>query len=159
MKHVVAIALFVIALAFSTESPAGSTGTPGIVVLSQNQPGSAGGVVGDSPKSASGEETEIRSRRHRDGSSLGSGTASQLHRQCANIAGVWSWFGGTTTTINPGGSMQGSDGNSGSWQCSDDVYVLTWRDGGWVDRLILSENGTRLSGSNNWGVAVWGVRN
>jgi hypothetical protein len=123
------------------------------------QAGSTGGTLGNTDKSISGSreepgragsDHETVPRRHR------TDAGNQSGARCANIAGSWSWFNGTTTIT--GSSIAHTNGDTGSWHCSDGVYVLTWRSGV-VDHLTLSDNGKRLAGNNSGGIPVSGVRN
>jgi tetratricopeptide (TPR) repeat protein len=70
---------------------------------------------------------------------------------CGAIVGQWRWFTGGVVTIKPGGTMVYASANDGVWTCTDpsrNAVTLRWRQGGFVNRLVLSADGTRLSSTD-----------
>lgn len=70
---------------------------------------------------------------------------------CGAIVGQWRWFTGGVVTINPDGTMVYAGANDGVWTCTDpsrNAVTLRWRQGGFVNRLVLSADGTRLSSTD-----------
>ncbi len=58
---------------------------------------------------------------------------------------------GVEVTFNPDGSFVQQSGNSGTWECTDPaqrLVTLRWQQGGFVNQLVLSADGTRLSSTN-----------
>lgn len=67
---------------------------------------------------------------------------------CDAIAGKWAWFVGGEVTINSDGTFTQQSGNSGTWTCTDaskSAVTLNWAKGGFVNKVILSEDHQRLS--------------
>lgn len=79
---------------------------------------------------------------------------------CNEIIGSWNWFNGVVVIVESGGTMRREDNkNFGTWTCVDAVqrkFVLNWSKWGWRDTLILSSDGRKLDGRNQWGGHVWG---
>lgn len=70
---------------------------------------------------------------------------------CGAIIGKWRWFTGGVVTIKPDGTMVYAGANTGVWTCADpsrNAVTLRWRRGGFVNRLVLSTDGTRLSSTD-----------
>jgi hypothetical protein len=77
---------------------------------------------------------------------------------CQRIPGLWSWFINGDVTFRADGSLtQGQ--LTGRWSCSnsDRTVTITWSHG-FTDHLVVSADGTRLSGSNNVRNGVSGQR-
>jgi hypothetical protein len=77
---------------------------------------------------------------------------------CERIAGVWAWFvNGDVTFRDDGTLVQGS--LTGRWTCadSDGEVTIEWSHG-YTDRVKLSDDGKRLTGTNNQGATISGVR-
>lgn len=64
---------------------------------------------------------------------------------CNAIPGVWSWFINGDVTFNPDGTHQ-QGAISGTWSCSGSQVHLSWSHG-YEDEMILSADGTQLSGT------------
>jgi hypothetical protein len=81
---------------------------------------------------------------------------------CNEIIGSWQWFNGVVVIVESGGTLRTDDNaNYGTWTCVDAVqrkFMLQWKRGGWRDTLILSGDGRRLDGRNQWGIRVWGIK-
>src|SRR5579863_2429677 len=74
------------------------------------------------------------------------------------LAGSWRWPNGVPVIVNPNGSFTAAS-FQGRWQAVDalrGIYTLTWPNP--VDSVTLSADGSRVSGSNQYGVAISGVR-
>ncbi|MCG8608396.1 FecR family protein [bacterium] len=77
------------------------------------------------------------------------------------IVGAWRWSNGGRVDIRENGTMSGGGGsNSGTWEWDSRrrVFILRWKQGGWVDTVTLSVDGQRLSGSNQQGTTVSATR-
>jgi hypothetical protein len=127
------------------------------------QAGSTGGTLGNTDKSISGERREespsqqkspeLRPRKKASEGSQGDG--------CESLAGSWTWkwlSESVRAVLRPDGTATRSDGVSGNWSCSGSAVTVT-RSAGGPDRLTLSPNGKRLSGTGTFGIAVTGIRN
>jgi hypothetical protein len=76
----------------------------------------------------------------------------------SGLAGSWRWPNGVPVIVNPNGSFTAASFR-GRWQAVDasrGIYTLTWPNP--VDSVTLSADGSRVSGSNQYGVAISGVR-
>lgn len=66
---------------------------------------------------------------------------------CDAVVGKWAWFVGGDVTINADGTFTQKSGNSGTWECVDaskGAVALKWKQGGYLNRLILAGGGTKL---------------
>ena len=79
---------------------------------------------------------------------------------CRDISGSWDWFTGDVKTFVADGAMSDPTGEwTGAWSCTDEgAYVLDWNNQTFVDTLQLSEDGSTLSGHNQFGMKVSGRR-
>lgn len=85
---------------------------------------------------------------------------------CSRVVGTWGWSSRGIVTIAANGTMKhtpitGGFGaiGTGKWSCSgNNQIVLTWDGGQFVDQMTLSDHGNRLSGKNNLGWPVTGIR-
>lgn len=76
------------------------------------------------------------------------------------ITGRWEWFVGGTVIFRADGSSEQEGGAKGTWSLVNPQrrkYKVVW-EAGWIDDLYLSDDGTRLSGSNQFFIPVSGVR-
>jgi len=121
------------------------------------QSGSMGGSIGKHEKTITGTEPAARPERHHKRAAPKSSEAPTTTRSCGNVTGNWSWFNGGSTAITKDGKTLHTTGEHGVWHCSGSTLVINW-DAGWVDRLQLNASGSELSGNNQFGVAVSGVR-
>lgn len=87
--------------------------------------------------------------------------AAQAAGRCSRVAGEWTWFNGMTVVLSRSGSAAtkhvGLFANNGSWRCIDSQsgrIRINWVSGGFVDTLTLSDDGERLSGTNQYGIGV-----
>ena len=70
---------------------------------------------------------------------------------CDALVGSWAWFIGGDVTVKPDGTFVQQSGNAGAWQCTDPsrrVFTMRWRDGGYINTVIVSENGLGLSSAD-----------
>jgi len=54
-------------------------------------------------------------------------------------------------TVNPDGTFVQQSGNSGTWECtnvSKGTVTFRWKNGGYVNRMVLSDDGTRLASTD-----------
>jgi hypothetical protein len=80
--------------------------------------------------------------------------------RCVDVTGAWNWFNGLTVTIGTDGRFQSTAGVNGTWSATGGAmrqYRLRW-DNGFVDTVSLSEDGARLSGTNESGTRVSATR-
>jgi len=66
---------------------------------------------------------------------------------CEAVVGKWAWFAGGEVTINADGTFTQKSGNSGTWECLDSAkgaVALKWKQGGYLNRLVLADGGTKL---------------
>lgn len=66
---------------------------------------------------------------------------------CNAVVGKWAWFVGGEVTINADGTFTQQSGNSGTWECVDaakGAVALKWKQGGYLNRLVLADGGTKL---------------
>jgi hypothetical protein len=76
----------------------------------------------------------------------------------AGLVGTWRWPNGVPVVVAADGTFSAATFR-GTWRVADasrGVYTLTWPNP--VDHVALSADGTRISGSNQYGVAISGVR-
>lgn len=70
---------------------------------------------------------------------------------CDAIIGKWAWFIGGEVTVNRDGTFTQQSGNAGTWECNDGPsgrFTFRWRDGGFVNRLVLSSDGRGLTSTD-----------
>lgn len=67
------------------------------------------------------------------------------------IIGEWDWPEGILT-VEPGGGFRHANGDGGSWRdlAGARTYQLVW-DNGYIDRLVVSEDGEAITGNSNQG--------
>jgi TIR domain len=74
------------------------------------------------------------------------------------LIGTWRWPNAVPVAVSPGGTFSAATFR-GRWQAVDPsrgIYTLTWP--GPVDSVTLSADGSRVSGANQYGVAISGTR-
>jgi hypothetical protein len=74
------------------------------------------------------------------------------------LIGVWRWPNGVPVNVLPDGTFTAATFH-GRWKAidaSNGIYTLTWPSP--VDSVTLSADGSSLSGTNQYGVAISGVR-
>jgi hypothetical protein len=80
--------------------------------------------------------------------------------RCSEIVGTWKWFVGPQLIIKADHTFSNSE-NSGTWEltkAAENKYTLRWDVGGFVDEVILSKDGLKLTGTNNQKNNVAGER-
>jgi TPR repeat protein len=73
--------------------------------------------------------------------------AASAPSACDAVVGKWMWFAGGEVTINGDGTFTQKSGNSGTWECLDSgkgAVALKWTQGGYLNRLVLADGGTKL---------------
>lgn len=73
------------------------------------------------------------------------------------LTGTWHWANGWDVSISPNGTFK-SGSFRGTWRSVDTsprIYEMTWPSP--VDSVTLLAGGTRISGANQYGVAISGV--
>jgi hypothetical protein len=74
------------------------------------------------------------------------------------LAGAWHWANGWDVSVAPNGTFT-SGSFRGTWRSVDasrGIYEMTWPSP--VDSVTLLAGGTRISGANQYGVAISGVK-
>ena len=74
------------------------------------------------------------------------------------LVGIWNWTNGAPVTITDDGKFLTAQ-FLGTWRtvnAAQRIYALTWPDP--VDSVTLSADGTHVSGQNQYGVAISGVK-
>jgi TIR domain len=74
------------------------------------------------------------------------------------LIGIWNWSSGVPLTVYPDGTFSAATFR-GKWQAIDvsrGIYTLTWPNP--VDSVTLSADGTLVSGTNQYGVSISGVK-
>lgn len=70
---------------------------------------------------------------------------------CNTVVGQWAWFVGGEVTIKSNGTFTQQSGNSGTWECTDaskNAVTFKWANGGFVNKMALSADGTKLSSTD-----------
>ena len=70
---------------------------------------------------------------------------------CEGVVGKWAWFVGGEVTIKADGTFNQQSGNSGTWECTDtskNAVTLKWAKGGFVNKMVLSADGSNLSSTD-----------
>lgn len=77
---------------------------------------------------------------------------------CEMIPGTWSWFVNGDVTFSEDGTLTQGD-LTGMWTCENDTrhIIIVWSHG-FTDEMILSEDGTKMTGTNNTGNLVSGEK-
>lgn len=94
-------------------------------------------------------------------STSASSLSTPMLPRASAIVGNYQWFNGATAQILPNGQLSATHGATGSWRFeSENRYILTWYFQGetFIDTLILSSDGSTLSGTNQYGTAILGRR-
>jgi hypothetical protein len=76
----------------------------------------------------------------------------------SGLIGTWRWPNGVPVAVDPDGAFSAGPFR-GKWQAVDaarGIYALTWPDP--VDSVTLSADGSLVSGANQYGVTISGVR-
>jgi TIR domain len=74
------------------------------------------------------------------------------------LAGTWRWSNGWNVSVAPNGTFT-SGSFRGTWRAVDasrGIYEMNWPDP--VDTVLLLGGGTRVSGSNQYGLAISGTK-
>jgi len=80
------------------------------------------------------------------------------------IVGRWSWHNHVVLFIHADGTAGlGEKGGKGKWECvrpNEDPrrYILDWNRGEYYETLYLKKHGRKISGYDQFGHHVWGVR-
>jgi hypothetical protein len=124
------------------------------------QAGSTGGTIGKTDKSISGSEETPVSRRNappaKPAPAFSSSRPTGAANSCTAIVGTWQWFNGEEAVFKMDGAAHTAT-NTGTWTCSGGSYVVSWSVGGWIDRLRISTDNTRIDGTNGF-IRVSGIR-
>jgi hypothetical protein len=92
------------------------------------------------------------------GNQYGFQTSATRMTAGTGLVGTWRWPNGVPVVVFPDGTFSAGTFR-GTWKVADGargVYTLTWPNP--VDRVALSSDGSRISGSNQYGFAISGVR-
>ena len=66
---------------------------------------------------------------------------------CDAFVTRWAWFIGGEVTVNRDGTFVQQSGNAGTWECTDPArgrITMRWRDGGFVNSLVVSPDGQNI---------------
>lgn len=80
------------------------------------------------------------------------------------IVGRWNWHNHVVLFIHADGTVGlGENGGKGKWECvrpNEDPrkYILDWNRGQYFETLYLKKDGRKISGRDQFGHKVWGVR-
>ena len=92
---------------------------------------------------------------------LSKACAADAARKEDPIAGRWRWYDHSIIDLRADGTAS-APGSTGTWGCiskaTPPTYVITWRDGLYVDTVHLSSSGNALSGTNERGLAIIATR-
>lgn len=97
-------------------------------------------------------------RSLKGGNQYGYATSATRAAGMGGLIGIWNWSSGVPVTVYPDGSFSAATFR-GKWQAMDvsrGIYTLTWPNP--VDNVTLSMDGTLVSGTNQYGVAISGVK-
>jgi len=127
--------------------------------FAQSQPGSIGGMIGNTDKSISGsrEPNRPESRQQKpDERRSGRAPVQSPETGCQKAVGTWKHEKGGNWTFRAGGSVQLEDGSGGNWRCEGGIVKLTWTRGhplfvGTTDRVVVGQDGTHMSTTNYLG--------
>jgi len=119
------------------------------------QAGSAGGTIGKTDKSVSGDDQAPSARPEPKSRKPGAAAGNVTTSSCSRMLGNWSWFNYPTVVINPDGTAPAPP-FSATWTCKNNSVVMHWNHG-YTDRLTPSRDGTHLEGTNG-SVTVSGDR-
>lgn len=93
----------------------------------------------------------------RDLAGLSGGIGATDGPDCSRIPGLWSWFINGDVTFKENGSLVQGE-LTGAWTCDEEGAVrISWSHG-FFDTLMLSEDGSSLTGTNQTGHAISGRR-
>ena len=151
---IVAVVLFPVCTGASEVSPRAP--------MTLAQGGSVGGIIGKRGKSVAGEEavpSPERSKRARQPSKRAQPPEAQGRRSagpCGNVTGTWAWYNNVEVVIRVDGTTSASNGDRGRWTCANGQLLIRWRIG--RNRLTLSPDGKRLTGTNLLGAAISNAR-
>lgn len=123
------------------------------------QAGSTGGTLGQTGKSAAGDDEPGPGRSAGRRAAAKHGGHKPAGNECDRVAGVWQWKWLNETsvvTLNANGTGTSAHGARSTWTCNDRTAVIRWPLT--KDTMVLSSDGKKLTGSNNIGMAVAGSR-
>jgi hypothetical protein len=84
----------------------------------------------------------------------------QSQPKCNDIVGSWKWFVGPQLEIKADHTFSNGE-NYGTWEVTnakEKKYRLRWELGAFIDEVILSADGKKLTGTNNQKNNVSGER-
>jgi hypothetical protein len=147
--RVTAIAMLGLSLAiFEANSPA----------LAQS--GSAGGSVGPSEKTISGERSAMepaapaphhpaparRTEPEHRAPAAAPKEAAAGNSRCHMLLGSWSFSNGVGVMFKPGGGLSSTTGDGGTWSC-DNGMIAAHRPH-WTDHYLVSSDGAHITGNS-----------
>lgn len=93
------------------------------------------------------------------------GTASAADspaKKADPIAGRWRWVNNDIVTILPDGTASCPSVGTATWKCTSTAkpptYVLTWKDGVFIDTIRLLKGGKEIKGTNAQGQEIIATR-
>jgi len=80
--------------------------------------------------------------------------------ECRTVVGSWSWKYLDQTaivTLKANGTGSATNGNTPTWTCGGRTVIINWSQGQ-VDKMTLSSDGKRMTGTGWRGISVLGIR-
>ncbi len=117
--------------------------------------GSAGGAVGDTEKTLSGNRgaaapAKAEPRAPKEAASGGA--------RCQSLVGSWSFSNGVGVLFKPGGGLSSTTGDGGSWTCENGMVAAHWAR--WTDHYLVAADGTHITGNSGlMNIALTAIKN
>ena len=119
------------------------------------QSGNVGGTIGKKDKVVTGGD--VPANRPARKARAAADTANP--GGCRSIIGTWAWFNNLAVVFKSDRTAVATNGDTSTWTCNGGMYLVTWKSMGHTDRLTLSSDGRRLSGTSTLlGIAVSATR-
>lgn len=116
--------------------------------------GSAGGSVGDTEKTLSGNRgaapqraaahAKAEPRRETAAPKETAGGGSR----CQSLVGSWSFSNGVGVLFKPGGGLSSTTGDGGSWTCENGMVAAHWAR--WTDHYLVASDGVHITGNSGF---------
>lgn len=115
--------------------------------------GSAGGSVGDTEKTLSGNRGTAAPRAAATHSkteplreTAAPKEAASGGSRCQSLLGSWSFSNGVGVLFKPGGGLSSTTGDGGSWTCSNGMVAAHWAR--WTDHYLVASDGVHITGNS-----------
>lgn len=124
------------------------------------QAGSAGGSVGDTEKTLSGERSagaprapaaaqpkaERRNATAARGNAAPPAETAAAGSRCQMLLGSWSFSNGVGVVFKAGGDLSSTTGDGGRWTCDNGMVAAHWAH--WTDHYLVSSDGAHITGNS-----------